>query len=223
MLYMIAAGGRDGPIMPKSRMAKRGIAAKGAATKGDGGGPGKGTSPRRALLVAAAVALVGVGAWFWYAAGLAEDAFLDHAARGQEALAKVVRPANQGAGHVARGEGVRYLGDPPTSGPHDPSWATPGFYREHQQRERLVHALEHGLIVIYYDQPDPATMDTLEGWADLYGGPWSGLVVAPKAGLGEAIILTAWVRLLRLAPFDADAAAAFIDEYRGRGPERQVR
>ena len=96
-------------------------------------------------------------------------------------------------------------------------------YRDHQQRELLVHALEHGLIVIYYDRPDPATMAILEGWADLFGGPWSGIVVAPKVGLGEAVILTAWLRLLRLAPFDADAAAAFIDENRGRGPERTVR
>ncbi len=69
--------------MPKSRKAKRGAAAKGAASNDQLGGPGKGAIPRRALLVAAAVALVGVGAWFWYAAGLAEDAFLDHAARGQ--------------------------------------------------------------------------------------------------------------------------------------------
>ncbi len=209
--------------MPRSRKKRRGAAPKSSANIASAGRPGARPGRRRALLLAAVVALVGVGAWFWYAAGLAEDAFLDRAGRGREALAKVVRPANQGGGHVAPGESVRYLGDPPTSGRHDPSWTKPGIYRDHQQRELLVHSLEHGMVVIYYDQPDPATMDTLEGWADLYGGPWSGLVVAPKVGLGEAIVVTARLRLLRLAPFDVDAAAAFIDENRGRGPEKPVR
>ena len=99
----------------------------------------------------------------------------------------------------------------------------PGVYQEQQARETLVHSLEHGLIVIYYDQPDPAAFDILKDWAGLYGGPWSGIVVAPKAGFGEAIVLTSWNRLLRLGPFDPDAAAAFIDAFRGRGPERPVR
>ena len=40
---------------------------------------------------------------------------------------------------------------------------------------------------------------------------------------GEAIVLTAWTKRLRLDPFDPAAAAAFIDAYRGRGPEHPVR
>ena len=80
-----------------------------------------------------------------------------------------------------------------------------------------------GAQILYYDTPGAAALDNLKDWTDLYGGPWSGLVVAPKPGLDEAIVLTAWNRLLRLGPFDADAAAAFIDEFRGRGPEHPVR
>ncbi len=209
--------------MPKSRKAKRGAAATGAANTARGSGRRQDARRRHAVLAAAAIALVGVGAWFWYAAGRAEDAFLEHAARGQDALAKVVRPANQGGGHVLPGQNVGYLGDPPTSGPHDPNWVEPGVYGTRQRPEMLVHSLEHGLVVIYYDQPDPVALATLEGWADLYGSPWSGLVLARKAGFGEEIVLTAWIKVLRLEPFDVGAAAAFIDEYRGRGPERPVR
>ena len=33
----------------------------------------------------------------------------------------------------------------------------------------------------------------------------------------------AWRRTLTLDPFDGDAGAAFIDAYRGRGPEHPVR
>lgn len=35
-------------------------------------------------------------------------------------------------------------------------------------------------------------MEILEAWADLYDGKWSGLVVTPKPGLDERIVLTAW-------------------------------
>jgi hypothetical protein len=45
----------------------------------------------------------------------------------------------------------------------------------------------------------------------------------PRPGLDDAIVLTAWRRRLRLSQFDRSAAAAFIDAFRGRGPERQVR
>ena len=48
-------------------------------------------------------------------------------------------------------------------------------------------------------------------------------MVAPRPGLGEAVVLTAWNKILRLDAFDADAAAAFIDRFRGRGPEHPVR
>lgn len=47
--------------------------------------------------------------------------------------------------------------------------------------------------------------------------------MTPRPGLGETIILAAWRRTLTLDPFDGDAAAAFIDAYRGRGPEHLVR
>ncbi len=52
---------------------------------------------------------------------------------------------------------------------------------------------------------------------------WAGIVVTPKSGLGETVVLTAWTRVLRLKPFEPEAAAAFIDAFRGRGPERPVR
>ncbi len=42
-------------------------------------------------------------------------------------------------------------------------------------------------------------------------------------GLGSDLVLTAWTKRLRLASFDAPLAAAFVDAYRGRGPEHPVR
>jgi hypothetical protein len=49
------------------------------------------------------------------------------------------------------------------------------------------------------------------------------MVVTPKPGLGRDVVLTAWGKRLRLSPFEAPAAAGFIDRFRGRGPEKAVR
>ena len=79
------------------------------------------------------------------------------------------------------------------------------------------------MIVIYYDQPSAEDLETLKRWTALFTGPWSGIVSVRRAGLGEKVILTAWRRILRLDRLETEAAAAFIDAYRGRGPENPVR
>ncbi len=97
------------------------------------------------------------------------------------------------------------------------------MYTVSQPDVQLVHALEHGNIVIYYDQLAKDDLSTLESWAGLYTGQWSGVVVAPRPGLGGEIVLTAWRKILRQKTFDTASAAMFVDTYRGRGPEHPVR
>jgi len=145
------------------------------------------------------------------------------AARGAATLDRVETFDDAGGGHVPQGQSVPYQSDPPTSGPHWPTPTKAGFYRDRQWPEALVHALEHGNIVIYYDAPGEETLEAIRKWTGLYGGAWDGVVAAPRPGLGSEIIVTAWRRVLRLDPFDAPGAAAFIDRYRGRGPENAVR
>ncbi len=172
---------------------------------------------------AAGLGVIGGAAVWLYRGSQVEDRFLARARDGQAALARVMTTNDEGRGHVAPGQNVRYLGDPPTSGVHAPSWIDPGVYETLQPRTKLVHSLEHGMIVIYYDAPPSGAFATIERWAGFYAGPWSGVVIAPRPGLGEAVVLTAWNKILRLDAFDADAAAAFIDRFRGRGPENPVR
>ena len=45
----------------------------------------------------------------------------------------------------------------------------------------------------------------------------------PQPGIGQTVVLTAWIKRLMLPNFERPAAAAFIDLYRGRGPEKRVR
>ncbi len=126
---------------------------------------------------------------------------------------------SEGRAHLDPGEKWEYGHYPPTSGPHDPKPVKPGFYTSPQAPEKLVHSLEHGNIVIYYEKPAPPVLRQLKNWAKRYGGKWDGVIVTPLPGLGDKVILTAWTRLLCLDPFDPVQATAFIDAFRGKGPE----
>lgn len=180
---------------------------------------------RRGYTIIASVLLIATssGAYVWWQFTSAERAFVAHARQGKDWLSRVESFPSAGREHLSPGSSYQYSGTFPTSGPHDPTSTPPGFYKTWQSTTQLVHALEHGNIVIYYDEADPAVMDMLQRWAKLYDNPWAGLVVAPRSGLGRSIVLTAWTRQLVLREFDPGMAAAFIDAYRGRGPERPVR
>jgi hypothetical protein len=137
--------------------------------------------------------------------------------------AQIQTSPSEGRTHVPEGSRISYGTDPPTSGSHLPIWINPGFYDDIQPNNRLVHSLEHGMIVIYFDSPTTETMADLKNWSSLFRGPWSGIVVVPRPGLGEEVIATAWRNILRLDQWDRVLAAKFIDRFRGRGPENAVR
>ncbi len=207
--------------MPKSRTARR--RRRKSPIPAPGTGEGKRRTGKRLIGWGAAAFVGAVGGWLWRQFNAAEAVFLDLAQAGRPALGAVQTRPNLGRGHVPPGQAVPYGERFPTSGPHDSEWVEPGFYRTPQAPERLVHAVEHGNIVIYYDKPGDDVRQTLDSWTDLYGAQWSGIVVTPAPALGRAVVLTAWRKVLRLDPFDGAAAAAFVDAYRGRGPEHPVR
>jgi hypothetical protein len=128
-----------------------------------------------------------------------------------------ILPATETSGHLP--EGVPYdYGTPfPTSGPHSLHHTMPGFYTEPQPPTELVHALEHGIVVIYYDQPGEEVLEVLRTWTRDHSGEMDGIAAVPAPGIGEQIVLTAWERRLILPRYDYDKAVAFIVALRGRG------
>ncbi len=213
-------------------MAKAGTRRRRRAARGAGTGAKTGAKtgskpwavPRGTMgLVATLAVVIAAAAWWMFNVGQQESDFQELAAAGDSALSGVTTVAGEGRGHLLPGQSVTYRSDPPTSGIHDPAWTAPGAHDAAQFPAQLVHALEHGNIVIYYDRPDEAVMQQLRVWAGLFRSQWSGIVLTPNPGIGKTIVLTAWRRLLRQRRFDAATAAAFIDRYRGRGPENRVR
>lgn len=173
-------------------------------------------------LALAVLALAWMGRSWWQGQQVASQ-FPALVAAGQAGLSRVETLRDEGRGHVGPDQAVRYATDPPNSGPHWTTWVNPGIYTTAPRNEQLVHSLEHGHIVIYYDQPGDAAMNTLRAWVGRYQGQWDGVLAVRREGLGQQLILTAWNKILRLDRFDPAVAAAFIDKYRGRGPENPVR
>ena len=129
--------------------------------------------------------------------------------------------------------GFKYNSTPPTSGIHTDQTVIFGIYDEPVPAISTVHNLEHGAVVIRYG-PDVPAGET-EKIREFYLDDPNGLVVAPMPGLGDTIAVTAWTydqgrqndrtyegegRLAKVERFDEDAFKAFVDEFRGNGPER---
>lgn len=138
--------------------------------------------------------------------------------------------ANDGQTHVADGTTCRtaaapcgadpYSSLPAASGPH---WNTPaawGAYATAQNESQLIHNLEHGGIVIWYDPAilDDAQVQELETYVN--GQVASGIsgrykfIVSPWGGsepLGGAVAAVAWRHSTMLDSFSMEAIREFAD------------
>jgi len=128
---------------------------------------------------------------------------------------------SEGQMHVPEGSPVTYNTDPPTSGAHYPSPWPGGFYDTEIAAGYLVHSLEHGAVVIYYNAPalTTAQIDTLRARAAAHPGSFSQVVVVPRNDPVYPVILTAWTHRLRLTSYAQNRIDDFIGTFRGHGPE----
>lgn len=165
------------------------------------------TLRNRRLIIGAGIAILLVGAIIFFATRPPPVA-----------LASVETFPDQGQAHLgANDPAPTYNSDPPTSGPHASSSAACGIYREAVPDVNLVHDLEHGVVVIYYNPETAAEVRAdIENFARDAG---THVIVVPREGMGNPITLTAWTHLLRLPGYDRSAIAAFYGEYAQRGPE----
>ena len=168
------------------------------------------TMRNRRLAIGAGVALVLVGAIVFFATRPPPIA-----------LANVETFPDLGQAHLNPTDPApSYNSDPPTSGPHAPSSAACGIYRQAPPDINLVHDLEHGVIVIHYDpETTSEAREDLENYARDRG---SHVILAPREGMESPIILTAWTHLLRLDGFDREAMDVFYGEFAQFGPEAGV-
>jgi hypothetical protein len=127
--------------------------------------------------------------------------------------------------HVPMTQHVAYRTTPPLSGNHYDSWLSPGFYESKQTPELLVHNLQHGNIVVYYNRDllSASELSQIKKLTDLYTADFETVIAVPYADKTHPVTLTAWENGLHLEKFDSALMDKFIDAFRGRGPEKPVR
>ena len=129
----------------------------------------------------------------------------------------------EGQKHIKEGQSARYDSSPPTSGSHYAVPAEPGFYPADSdiEPERLVHNLEHGMIVIWY-QPDADDLGFLEKQIEelvrqeplaTVGAPYGDMDV------GFDIVITSWRHARACVNASQEVVDDFRREFQGKGPE----
>lgn len=136
-------------------------------------------------------------------------------------LTGVKSPPDEGREHIWPDHPAEYKTMPPTSGPHFPDPTAPGFYTSRPAFGYLVHSLEHGSVVIYYN-PNKLTKDiesSLRNFVLAHSNPDVGVIAVPDADFKFPFILTAWDKMLEMDKYDSQVVRAFLAEYLNHGPE----
>jgi hypothetical protein len=139
----------------------------------------------------------------------------------------------QGASHIPVGQAHEpYNSDPPTSGPHYADPAQAGFYDLAPADEYLVHSLEHGYVIIWYNcsaLSDSACGQLKSqvkgamgsaGNSQITGTP--KLIAVPRLSMATELALTSWGRLDTFDRFDRQRILDFIHVFRDKAPEIQA-
>ncbi len=132
----------------------------------------------------------------------------------------IVEFPDEGRQHVAEGTPITYNTDPPTSGTHYPPSQPGGHYTREILPGYLVHSMEHGTVIIYYNPTvSAAQQNELRDIIEPHLGNFATVIAVPRNDPEYPIILTAWRHWQRLRTYDANKIRDFIDLRLGKGPE----
>ena len=143
--------------------------------------------------------------------------------RGTDQPTSVQRFPIQGQQHITLGQThPAYNSDPPTSGWHYDTPLSSGFHEQPAADEQMIHNLEHGHVVIFYDCSKltdcQGVKDQLQKLAERYRN-WK-VTIVPRQNADAALAVAAWGTLDKLDSYDEARINAFISAWRDRGPER---
>jgi hypothetical protein len=113
-----------------------------------------------------------------------------------------------------------YEVDPPAGGDHDAVPSPAGFYDATNVPTdgHLVHSLEHGYVIVWY-QPSSVAAATVDGLRDLARrAKW--VLVAPRPSMSTPLAATAWHRRLLCPDGATGPIDAFVTAFRNQGPEK---
>lgn len=125
-------------------------------------------------------------------------------------------------------EKVKYKGNPPTSGDHNPVPAQDGIYDagNSPEPEHYVHTLEHGRIILQYkpgaDERTVATLEAIFNEEVNGAAGYHTVLMQNNTDMRPAVAALAWGELLtceELSDEAIDAIRAFRERFTDQGPE----
>lgn len=119
--------------------------------------------------------------------------------------------------HAAK---VAFDVEPPSGGVHDGTAAVPGTFEANQAPPdgQIVHAMEHGDIVIWHRE---LSNEDLESLRSLVDSRPDDVFLVSRPSLPTAIAATGWHKRLLCEDLESSALRSFISRYADKGPERQ--
>lgn len=144
---------------------------------------------------------------------------------GSQCTATIQSHADEGASHVTCTTPTSYQSSPPSSGNHYPKWAAFQTYASPVPWGNLVHAMEHGAVVIVYNCPDGCAGEVAQAQAliDATVDPLCGsarrMILAPDPTLDVRWAAAAWTWTLRAECFEEAAFRMFVAQHLGNGLE----
>ena len=141
-----------------------------------------------------------------------------------------------GQGHLdgstlaEQGPDVLYPDRPAASGQHYGNWLMTGVYDQLLDERALVHNLEHGYVVAYYDEgADDEDVAALKDHAEAQiDGKFKKLIVAPWDGEFEGdanYAYVAWNQRQLCSEYDQDTFQVFVEAFHsgeGDAPEKTL-
>ncbi|HET9934032.1 MAG TPA: DUF3105 domain-containing protein [Polyangiaceae bacterium] len=119
--------------------------------------------------------------------------------------------------------------DPPYGGPHYPVWAAFQAYDFPIAHGYLIHSMEHGAVVFYYNCPEGCSDEVAQAKALIEQEPKDRLcegtgverraVLVPDPTLDVRWAASAWGYTLRAECFDADVFGQFYTDHYAMAPE----
>lgn len=142
---------------------------------------------------------------------------------------RVERPPVLESPHVPEGSAVSYNSNPPSSGPHYGSWANFQEYAQPVDDRFLVHALEHGAVLLLYDCEGVACLPIVAALRKIREAIPTDpqcdpsirvrVILAPRPANDDTIAASAWGATYRASCVDTNSLVRFVIDNYGKAPE----
>ena len=123
--------------------------------------------------------------------------------------------------HLVGNQTADYTTIPPYGEEHDPRPLPCGIYSSTPTFEMVVHAMEHGAVVLWYT-PNDLNADDITALTEISSKHLNDndyAIQAPYGGLSAPLMLVAWGVRLPLEAVDERAIEQFFDEFHDEAPE----